>query len=472
MKYNKVSKEIILQLIDICGDNNVIRDDMEKLEPYSHDEVSDEHYKKFPEVVVKPVTAAEVSAIMKTAYENMIPVTPRGAGSGLSGGAVPEFGGIVMSFEKMNKIIEVDKKNMMIRVQPGVVTNEINHLLKDDGLYYAGYPMSLETCFIGGNVAENAGGEKAVKYGVTSRYVYGLEAVLPNGELIHLGGKRVKDVTGYNLLQLLTGSEGTLAVFTEITLKLSPLPQYSADLFVLFPEVGPAIDSVPKLMTDSGIIPTVIEFMDEQSVRTACGYINEKLDLKNCGAVLLITVDGYDQEQVERDYEKIGKLCESYGAIEVYVADNVTTSERIWKIRRNVAEAFKIDSPTQSLEDIVVPFASIPEAVPAFKKIADKYNVFIPCYGHAGDGNIHATVVKKNEMAMEEWEKNLDEILKEIYQVTIDLGGSISGEHGIGNKRKKYLSMGLSQEEILLMKRIKAAFDPKEILNPGKIFPD
>jgi len=271
-KYNPVTSEIVAELRGILGDKYVIYADPEKLEPLSHDEVAESAYAHMPEAAVRPGSAGEIAAILKLANREHIPVTPRGAGSGLSGGAVPVRGGIVMLFDRMNRILEIDRDNMMITVEPGVVTNDINAAVKDLGLFYAGYPMSLETCYIGGNVAENAGGGKAVKYGVTGRYVTGLEVVLPTGQIIQLGGKLVKDVTGYNLIGLMVGSEGTLGVFTKITLKLMPLPKCSVDLLVLFRTAADAIAAVPRIMTESGIIPTAVEFMDQTSVRASCQY--------------------------------------------------------------------------------------------------------------------------------------------------------------------------------------------------------
>ncbi|MCK4603016.1 MAG: FAD-binding protein, partial [Phycisphaerae bacterium] len=407
---------------------------------------------------------------MQLANREMIPVTPRGAGSGLSGGAVPVAGGIVLLTGRMNKVVEIDRANMMITVEPGVVTNEINDLIRDDGLFYAGYPMSLETCYIGGNVAENAGGGKAVKYGVTGRYVIGLEVVTPTGEIIALGGKLVKDVTGYNFIQLMVGSEGTLGVFTKITLKLMPLPKANVDLLVLFKTAEEAIAVVPTIMTSGGIIPTAIEFMDQTSVRASCEYLNETIPYEQAGAMLLITVDGPDEDQVQREYEAIGELCLKSGAIEVYVADNYTTSERIWKVRRNIAEAFKVVSPHQSLEDIVVPIASIPKMVTDLLKLAKKYDVQIPCYGHAGDGNMHTRVVMNPAWTVERWRQRLPEILNQLYALAAELGGKLSGEHGIGHKRKQYMPLFVSPAYIEMMRAVKRALDPNNILNPGKIF--
>ena len=468
--YNPVTPEVVAELRAIVGDKHVIFGDNEKLEAYSHDEIADPHYAHMPECVVRPDGAAEIAAIMKLANRYRIPVTPRGAGSGLSGGAVPLHGGIVLLCDRMNRILEIDRANMMVVVEPGVVTNEINEKLRPDGLFYAGYPMSLETCYIGGNVAENAGGGKAVKYGVTGRYVMGLEIVTPTGDIVQLGGKLVKDVTGYNLIGLMVGSEGTLSVFTKITLKLLPLPKASVDLLCLFKTADDAIAAVPRIMTAGGIIPTAIEFMDQTAVRAACQYLNESIPYQQAGAMLLITVDGPDAQQVDREYEIIGEMCLADGAIEVYVADNHTTSERIWKVRRNIAEAFKVQSPHQSLEDIVVPIAAIPRMVAALHELARKYDCAIPCYGHAGDGNLHATPVMNPAWTYAQWHQVLPEILTDMYTTTNELGGKISAEHGIGHKRKKYMPLVVSESYIDMMRSIKRAMDPNCILNPGKIF--
>ncbi|MDI6602234.1 MAG: FAD-linked oxidase C-terminal domain-containing protein [Thermoanaerobacteraceae bacterium] len=470
MKYNKVTPEIVEELRRIVGDRNVIYDDSEALEAYSHDEVAEKEYAHMPDVVVKPTSTEQISEIMKLANRYMIPVTPRGAGSGLSGGAVPACGGMVLSVEKMNRILEIDTKNLMAVVEPGVVTNEINNAIKDYGLFYAGYPMSVETCYIGGNVAENAGGGKAIKYGVTSRYIMGLEIVTPEGDIINLGGKRVKDVTGYDLLHLMVGSEGTLGIFTKIIVKLQPMPVAKADLLVLFNSVKEAIDIVPIIMTNGKIIPTSIEFMDELSFKTSCEYLNEHLPYQNAKAMLLIELDGDSMDIIESQYETIGELCMKNSAIEVYVADNATTIERVWRIRRNIAEAWKLVSPHQSLEDVVVPVSEIPAFMEKLEQLQKKYNVSIPCYGHAGDGNLHATAVKNPDWTLEEWYDTLHKLLPEMYEIVGKLGGTISGEHGIGHKRKDYMYLVLGDKEIELMKKIKKAFDPNMILNPGKLF--
>jgi glycolate oxidase len=425
MIYKKVTSEIIGELIEILGAKNVIYNNFEAMEQYSHDEVAEKSYAHMPEVVVKPSTTKEISKTMKLANKYKIPVTPRGAGSGLSGGAIPVNGGIVLSLEKMNKILEIYKKNLIAVVEPGVVTNDINKLVKDDGLFYAGYPMSVETCYIGGNVAENAGGGKAVKYGVTGRYICGLEVVTPTGEIMHLGGKRMKDVTGYDLMHLMVGSEGTLGIFTKIYIKLIPLPKANVSLLVLFKDIESAIKLVPKIMTFGRIIPTSIEFMDELSFKTSCEYLNEKIPFKKAGAMLLIELDGNSKKELEEQYEIIGNLCMQNGAIEVYVA---------------------------------------------IKELSEKYDIPIPCYGHAGDGNLHPTPIKNPKFQMDEWYEKLDTLLLELYKAAIELGGTISGEHGIGSKRNKYISMALEPAQIEMMKKIKKALDPNLVLNPEKIF--
>ncbi len=470
VSYNQITPETHRELCNIIGEKYVIFNDMDRLEPFSHDEIPGKEYRSMPEIVVRPRNTEEIAKIVKLANRKKIAITPRGAGSGLSGGAVPIYGGIVISVDRMNRILEIDRENMMITVEPGVISNEINESIKEFGLFYAGYPMSMETCFIGGNVAENAGGGKAVKYGVTSRYVLGLEMVTPTGDIVELGGKLVKDVTGYNMVQLMVGSEGTLGIFTKIILKLIPLPKYQVDLLCLFESSESAIAAVPEIITGSGYTPTSIEYMDRESVKSACAYLNESLPYEDCGAMLLISVDGMSEEQLTREYEEIGRFCEKCGAFEVYVADNASTTERIWKIRRNIPEAYNLYSQRQSGEDIVVPPASIPRVVSKLRELARKYKLQIPCFGHAGDGNLHARIVSDPSWTDEYWHELLPEILEQVYSLTAACGGRISGEHGIGHKRKKYMPKVVSPEYLTMLKAIKKALDPNNIMNPGKIF--
>jgi len=469
-QYNQVTPQIVEELKRICGEKYVFYRDEEKLETYSHDEIPGTHYRTMPEAAVRPANAQEIAEIVKLANREKIALTPRGAGSGLSGGAVPVHGGIVVCTDRLNKILEFDRENMMLVAEPGVVANDINEYIKDSGLFYAGYPMSMETCFIGGNVGENAGGGKAVKYGVTSRYVLGLEVVTPTGEIVELGGKLLKDVTGYNMVQLMIGSEGTLGIFAKVILKLIPRPKYQADLLCLFPSSEAAIGAVPKIITGAGIVPTSIEYMDRRSVMESCRFLNESLPYQNCGAMLIVTVDGFEREQIEKDYESIGLFCRECGATEIYVADNPSTSERIWKIRRSIPEAFSLAAKLQSGEDIVVPPASIPIVVKEFERISEKYGVIIPNYGHAGDGNLHSRITPPADWSEEKWYAILPELLREIYSVIHSVGGRISGEHGIGHKRLNYMNCVVSEEYLNMLRTIKKAFDPNNIMNPGKIF--
>ncbi|MDR2701522.1 MAG: FAD-binding protein [Spirochaetaceae bacterium] len=466
--YNKVTQTITEALRDICGKGSVFTDE-EKTEAYSHDETDAAEYGRSPEVVVLPDSTEQVAQIVKLANKERIPITPRGAGSGLSGGAIPWFGGIVISLEKMNKLLELDKENMVAVVEAGIVTNDLATIVQDEGLFFAGYPMSLQTCVIGGNIAENAGGGKAVKYGVTGRYILGMELVTPEGEVVRLGGKVFKDVSGYDLKSLIIGSEGTLGIVTKAIVKLIAYPGARSDILALFRTPKEAIDVVPVILTH-GVTPTSIEFMDQKSCIASCKYLNETLPYENCGAMLLIELDGNNGIRIEMDLIETGKLCKKHGALEVYVAEDKNNIERIWNVRRNVAEAWKVISPIQSLEDIVVPVSRIPEIIPELERIGKKYNMEIPCYGHAGDGNLHATLVKDPSMSMEDWKKNEADCLWELYQVTNKMGGKISGEHGIGIKRREYLKELIDPAELRMMQAIKKALDPNNIMNPGKIF--
>ena len=453
------------------GKGHLICDDPALLEPYSHDEIADPGYACLPEAVVKPANASEISEIIKLANRERIPVTPRGAGSGLSGGAVPVQRGIVLSTERMNHILEIDRENLVAVLEPGVITNDFNREVEKEGLFFAGYPMSREICCIGGNVAENAGGGRAIKYGVTGRYVLGLEVVLPTGEIVNLGGKRVKDVTGYNLLQLMVGSEGTLGVFTKIIIKLLPLPAAKIDLLVLFKDIPSAISAVPLVITRTRSMPTGIEFMDRLSLDISCNHLGESMKhYQDAGAILIVELDGKSAEVIRDECLAMGDLCLEQGAIDAFIAESPSDQARIWNVREHVAEAIKALSQAQTLEDVVVPISNIPKLSEVLKSLSQKHNLLIPCYGHAGDGNLHATIVKKDDMPFEVWQEKLPEILEELYRAVEKLGGTISGEHGIGHKRKQFLPLVMDKTVIAAMKSIKGVFDPNLILNPGKLW--
>ncbi len=464
--YKKVTSQIIEELRSIAGEKNVLIDP-EKLEPYSHDETCG--VRGNPEVVVKVTDDKQVAAIFKLAQQERIPVTPRGAGYGLSGGAVPAFGGIVLSTEKMNHILEIDKENLMITVEPGVITGDIHRAVEAEGLFYPPDPASLDSCFIGGNIAENAGGPRAVKYGVTNQYVCGLEAVLPNGEIIKAGGKLVKNVTGYNLIQLLIGSEGTLAVVTKIILRLIPLPKIQIDLLAPYDDFQKAADTVSAIIAQR-IVPTTLEFMEQDSLLAVQRLLGREVHFNQAAAHLLIQLDGNQADAVNADVEIVGELCLEHGALDVFVAKDRSTRERMWETRRKIIDALNHMSPVCHMEDVVVPRSEIPKLLSGIKAIAAENDVRIVSFGHAGDGNVHVNTLKET-VPDDRWEALVPVVTEQLYHLTLSLGGTITGEHGIGLTRRKYLPLALDAAQIEVMRRIRDAFDPNSILNPGKIFP-
>ncbi len=466
--FKKVNEKIIDKLINICGERDILTND-EDLERYAQDE-SSKVYAHLPEVVVRPESTEEVLRILKLANENFIPVTPRGAGSGLAGGAIPLYGGIVLSFEKMNQILEIDKVNLTATSEPGVVTNDLCKKVAEEDLFYPGYPMSVETSFIGGNVATNAGGSKVIKYGNTGHHILGLEVVLPSGEIINIGGKRRKDSSGYNLLNLFIGSEGTLGVFTKVIVNLIPLPPYTVDLLVPFPTIESAIYTVPKIISESKILPCAIEFIDHGSYYLSSIYTKEKWEYQDrAEAFLILQFDGNNKNQLEEAYIRAGEACLKEKALEVFVAENPFASEKLWRIRRNYLEAIKAVDPYIVLGDAVVPISLIPEMLKRIREIGEEYKVEIHNVAHAGDGNIHSAPLKPKDLSPEEWYPIQEKILDEISIVAVELGGAVSGEHGIGFLKKRVLHLSKSKQ-ISLMEELKKVFDPKGIMNPGKIF--
>jgi len=465
--YAKVDHEVLEFLTALFGKDRVLLDP-DLLEMYTHDEVPG--LKAQPEVVVRARTVEQISRLMKFANEKRIPVTPRGAGYGLSGGAVPICGGIVLSLEMMDRILEIDKRNLMITVEPGVITDKIHEAVEREGLFYPPDPASSDSCSIGGNVAECAGGPRAVKYGVTKDYVCGLEVVLPSGEIIELGGKLVKNVTGYDLIQLLIGSEGTLAIITKIILRLIPLPRVTIDLLVAFNEFQAAADTVSAII-ERQILPTSIEFMEQDSLLACEKHLKKELPLREAAAFLLIKLDGNRKEDVEALCETVGEVCFEHGAIDVLVADDRPTQERLWEARRVIIEALKERSPVNHMEDIVVPRARINDFLREMKKLQKRYEYPIICFGHSGDGNVHVNILKEDRPE-DKWKETIPKISGEIFDIALALGGQITGEHGVGATRRKYLEKAVGPKTLKLLRSIKQLFDPNNILNPGKIFPE
>lgn len=464
--YTKINADIVQSLRRIVGDANVLTD-AERMEPYTHDHVVG--LRADPEVVARVTSVGQVAEIFRLAQRERVPVTPRGAGYGLSGGAVPVHGGIVLSIEKMNRILEIDKKNLMVTVEPGVITGDIHRAVEAEGLFYPPDPASLDSCFIGGNIAEGAGGPRAVKYGVTKDYVCGLEAVLPSGEVITCGGKLVKNVTGYNLIQLLIGSEGTLAVVTQIILRLLPLPPVRTDLLVPFDDFQVAADTVSDIIAHR-VLPTTIEFMERDSLLAVERLLEKEFPYRDAAAQLLIQLDGNRREAVEADVDVVGELCLEHGARDVLVAQDRPTRERLWEARRAIIDALTHESPINHMEDVVVPRAEIPALLKGIKEIAARHGVRIISFGHAGDGNVHVNVLK-DSLSDDTWKALVPAVDEETYRLTLLLGGTLTGEHGIGVTRRRYLPLALDAAQIELMRQIKAVFDPNYILNPGKIFP-
>lgn len=471
MTYNKVTPEIVDELKKIVG-ADYVQTDSAKLLELSRDEetafISDDVY--LGEVAVAPENAQQVSEIFRLANRELIPVTPRGGATGLSGGAIPAFGGIIITDERLNRIIEIDDKNLVAVVEPGVVTARVNEEAAKKNLWYAGYPMSVTSCHIGGNIAENAGGANAIKYGVTLRYVLGMEVVMPTGEIINLGGKLMKDVSGYSLKQLMVGSEGTLGYMTKVILKLQPLMKGKADILALFPDTDSAIAAVPRIMTEGGVTPNSIEFIDNYCYAAACKYLGYDFTIEGIGAVLIIQLDGTNSEALKYDANTVKEVCKKSGVAEIYVAKDEEEAEKFWSIRRSIDHALRETDPVQSDQDTVVPISMIPDFAEGIKAIEKQYGVKITMFGHAGDGNLHPTILKKDGITMEEWEVLSDEVEGAIFRMTYSLGGKISGEHGIGIKRKKFFNELADQAEINVLRSVKRALDPNNILNPGKIF--
>jgi glycolate oxidase len=418
-----------------------------------------------PAAVVWPRDVHDVVKVVDYARAQSVPIIPRGAGTGMTGGSVPRRGAIVMSLEKMNRILEIDKDNMNVLVEPGVINGRLQRELERHKLFYPPDPASMNFCTLGGNVAENSGGPKALKYGVTRDYVLGLEAVLTNGRIINTGVKTSKGVVGYDLTRLLVGSEGTLAVITKIRLRVLPSPGDVITLLALFRDLEAAGNAVKQILS-TGIIPRTLEFIDGQAIRAVEKYrpVGLPLDVE---ATLLIELDG-QPSVIAGEAEKISSLCRRLTG-EMIMAEDEHAREKIWEARRAISPALYHLMPSKINEDIVVPRSRIPEMLKALRRLSDESGIAIVSFGHAGDGNIHVNLmVDRNDK--EQFEK-ARELIKEIFRITLDLGGTISGEHGVGLTKMEYISMEIPPDELELMKKIKKIFDPDNILNPGKIFP-
>jgi glycolate oxidase len=470
--YNKVSHEILQRLVAIVGPEDVISD-REKMEDYSHDEFSLRDIRRYPEVVVRPERTEEVAAVMRLAAGAHIPVTPRGGATGLCGGCVPLHGGIVLALEKMNRIIEIDLDNQMAVVEPGVTLGDFYRAVEEAGLSFPPHPGD-ESAMIGGLIATNAGGSRAVKYGVVRNYVRGLEVVLPTGNVIRLGGKLVKSSTGYSLLHLLVGSEGTLGIITRAVIQLLPAAPLCRSLVIPFDDVDGAVETVPLLMGRK-ILPMAVEFIEQEVIRITEEYLDKRWPTSAGRTCLLIILDAPSEVEMDRLSQVVAEVCLEKGALDVFIADTPTKQGLVLEIRSKIYEAIK--SLTIEILDICVPRAEIPGHVRRIREVSRKYGIWLPTFGHAADGNVHTHIMKARyvegkmiPVPEEEWRDKVEKIRGELYIDAKARGGVLSGEHGIGLVKKPFLSLVLDNEQIELMRGIKRLFDPHGILNPGKIF--
>jgi glycolate oxidase len=468
MPFGQINPEILQSFKSILPEEDVMLDE-ESLLNYGSDETEDLSFP--PEVVLKPSTTEQVSEILSICHHHKIPVTPLGARTGLSGGALSIHGGVGLSMERFNRIIHIDENNLQATVEPGVINQVFQDAVKENGLFYPPDPASWGSCFLGGNLALNSGGPRAVKYGVTKDYVLNLEVVLANGEVMWTGANTLKNSTGYNLTQLMIGSEGTLGVITKAVFRLIPKPTEDLLMLVPFANEEKACEAVPAIFK-AGVIPSAMEFMERDAIDWVMKYVDGiSLEVTDeVQAHLLIEVDGNDPEALMKDCEKIMAVLEHYEAGEILFADSAAQKEMLWKMRRRVGEAVKANSIYKE-EDTVVPRYEMPKLLVGVKEIGKRYGFHSVCYGHVGDGNLHVNIIK-GELTDQQWEHELPKAIREIFKLCVDLGGTLSGEHGIGYVQKNYMDIAFRQSELDLQKRIKQSFDPKGILNPSKVFPD
>ncbi|WP_160673491.1 FAD-linked oxidase C-terminal domain-containing protein [Clostridium sp. C8-1-8] len=462
-RYKAIDEEDIKYFIELLGEKRVFSGD-DISEDFSHDELGG--ISKFPEVVVEVLNTEEVSKIVAYAYEKNIPVVPRGAGTGLVGASVPVYGGIMINMCRMNKILELDEDNLALTVEPGVLLMDIGEFVKEYDLFYPPDPGE-KSATIAGNINTNAGGMRAVKYGVTRDYVKGLELVLPNGEIVEVGGKVVKNSSGYNIKDLICGSEGTLAIVTKAILKLIPLPKESVSILAPFNNLSEAIGAVPKIVK-SKTNPTSIEFMERDVILAAEEFLGKKFPDNTADAYLLLTFDGNSKEEIEEHYTAVANILLSEGALDVLIADTDERKDAIWSARGAFLEAIKASTSEMDECDVCVPISKVAEFVNYTYELQQKFDIRIKNFGHAGDGNLHVYILR-DEKEEEEWKHKLSQVFRCMYDKSKELKGQVSGEHGIGYAKKQYLSGQLGEVSLDLLRRIKLAFDPKNILNPGKV---
>jgi len=457
--YAPITPQILSEITEAVGPGAVVRDP-EKLIEFGTDATDEEH---MPDLAVEATSATQVQALLRLANRHRFPVTPRGLGTGLAGGSVPLFGGVLLSLAKMNRILAIERDNLIAVVEPGVVTLDLQNAVKEEGLFYPPDPASLDTCSIGGNAATNAGGPACVKYGTTRDYILGLEAVLPSGEIIEAGVRTRKGVVGYDLRHLLLGSEGTLGVITKLILKLIPLPQAVTTMVAFFPRLTSAMETVTATLT-RGHVPCAIEFLDDRCLEITRDLLPFE-EARAAKAMLIIETDGV-QEIIERQMEAIGEICMEQGATDVIMAPDSVKRDRIWEIRRAVSLRIEERFPLFLHEDVVVPIGKIAELVGGLRGLEGAYGMNVYSYGHAGDGNIHVNITADDRDSRDRIEEGIRDLLRRV----LSMGGTISGEHGIGITKRPFLPMELTAESIRIQKQIKEIFDPNQILNPGKIF--
>lgn len=466
--FNQPDEALIDRLKGICG-SDFVHVSEEVRNAYGHDETEDLSFP--PEVVVKPASAQQVSKILAVCNSEKIPVTPIGARTGLSGGALSICGGVGLSMERFNRILHIDEQNLQVTVEPGVITQVLQDAVAEKGMFYAPDPASRGSCFIGGNLAENSGGPRALKYGVTKDFVLNLEVVLPSGEIIWTGANTLKNSTGYNLTQLMVGSEGTLGVITKAVLKLLPMPRVNMLMLVPFGTPEKACEAVSAIFR-AGMMPSVCEFMERDAILLAREFIGDtSVEISDdVQAHLLIEADGNHHEEVMKQCESIAEVVLAYDCGEILLADSAAQKERLWKLRRTVGEAVKASSVYKE-EDTVVPRFRLPDLLRGVKEIGERYGFRSVCYGHAGDGNLHVNILK-GDLDDAQWHCELPRAIEEIFELTVSLGGTLSGEHGIGFVQRNYMPIAFPAHTLSIMKGIKAVFDPNGIMNPGKIFPE